>query len=374
MSRFSYLLLGLFLFVLLHLPLEWTDFWRSKAVASLSSSWRNVVPAARTKASAQSGDTSLLQEQVLALQEWLTEEKRLQEISSRCAVLLQISDSHLKNDLFRRVQRQKKILALRFAAMPAPIIFRDPSSWSSVLWVGLGEEDNRAIGRTVIARNSPVLAGEALIGVVEYVGQAQSRIRLITDAGLAVAVRVLRGDGQNGELSTHVQNVLERVRVRSDLFSSVEEQERFIELLSAFQLRLEPAAQEELLAKGEICGCSAPLWRSRGTCLKGVGFNYDYADEEGPARDLRSGRPFHLHTAPATTLICEGDLLVTSGLDGVFPPGIPVAIATKVEFLKEGSSTYDLEGKPAAGELQDLRSVLVLPPLGGPNQRLSEIF
>jgi cell shape-determining protein MreC len=366
MNRLPYLFLGLFLFSLLHLPYDWVNLWRSQAVATLAPTWQSILPATTTSylGPNQNRESLFLQEQVSALQHWLTDEKRLQELSSQCAALLQKSSDTLKSDLLRRAERQKRILALRFAAMPAQVIFRDPSSWSSVLWIALGETDNLSIGRTVIERNSPVLFGNSLVGVVEYVGEAQSRVRLITDAGLVLAVRSLRGDGQNCEISSHAQNLLERVRVRRDLFSSEEEQQSFIDTVSSFQERLEPQAEEELLAKGELFGCSAPLWRSRGVMLKGSGFNYDYPDEEGPARDLRTGQLFSMRPSLAVPLLKEGDLLVTSGLDGVFPPGIAVAIATKIVPLKEGSCTYDLEARPAAGDLHDLRTVLVLPPVG----------
>ncbi len=366
MNRLPYLVLGLFLFALLHTPYDWVNLWRSQAVASLAPTWQSLLPE-KTSSSAgatQNRESLFLQEQVTALQYWLTDEKRVQELSANCAALLQKDSAALKQDLLRRAERQKRILALRFAAMPAQVIFRDPSSWSSVLWIGLGEIDNQSIGRTVIERNSPVLFENSLVGVVEYVGAAQSRVRLITDAGLVLAVRALRGDGQNGEVSSHAEQLLERVRVRPDLFSSVQEQQSFIDMLSAFQGRLEPEAEEEMLAKGELSGCSAPLWRSRGVMLKGSGFNYDYPDEEGPARDLRTGQPFATRPLPASPLLKEGDLLVTSGLDGVFPPGIAVAVATKIKPLKEGSCTYNLEAKPTAGDLHDLRTVLVLPPVG----------
>lgn len=364
MSRLHYLFLGLFLFALIHLPGRWTDLWRSQAAATLAPAWRSVLPATSRTFSRRASDTAALQAEVDALQEWLREEKRLQELSAQVAALLGASPDKLKGDLQRRVERQKQILEQRYLSMPAQVIFRDPSCWSSVLWIALGEADNRAVGRITVARNSPVLLGNSLIGVVEYVGESQSRVRLITDAGLIVAVRSSRGGAQNGELAAHVQNLLERIRTRLDLFSSLEEQQRFIDLLSLFQERLQPAAEEELLAKGELSGCSAPLWRSRGSGLKGSGFNYDYADAEGSARDLRTGRPFGLNSGAPKPLIKEGDLLVTSGLDGIFPPGIPVAIAKMVKPLSEGSCTYDLEAIPAAGDLHNLQTLFVLPPLG----------
>lgn len=362
MKRTHYLFLGLFLFVFIHMPVRWTDLWRSQAAATLAPAWRSVAAKTPSLHSQRGLDAPALQAQVEALQEWLTEERRLQELSKEVASLLQERPDHLKSDYKKRAEHQKKLLHLRFFAMPAQVIFRDPSAWSSVLWVGLGEADNRAIGRIAIARNSPVLLGNSLVGVVEYVGESQSRIRLITDAGLSVAVRALRGERQNREVALHVQQLLDRIRSRGDLFSSDQERQSFIDLLAHFQERL-IASDDELLAKGELSGCSAPLWRSRGSRLKGSGFNYDYPDAEGPARDLRTGQPFGLHTGPAKPLLLEGDLLITSGLDGIFPPGIAVAIAKTIFPLQEGSCSYELEAIPTAGDLQDLHTLLILPPL-----------
>jgi cell shape-determining protein MreC len=202
-----------------------------------------------------------------------------------------------------------------------------------------------------------------LIGVVEYVGETQSRVRLISDAGLICAVRAIRGGIQNRELTQLVQNLLTHAQVRQDLFATSDEQGRFVDMLIAFQNRLSNWEEEEL-AKGEICGCSAPLFRTRKALLKGTGFNYDFADDAGPAREIRSGRAIGSHMAPKVALIQPGDLLATSGFDGIFPAGIPVAITTAVAPLKEGGFTYDLEAKPAAGDLMDLQTVFVLPPLG----------
>ena len=372
MNRLSVVFLGLCLFALVNVPMEWADRWRSNIAVAISPVWRSIAlqtagaafPARSTHASSDSPELLAMRSRLETLEEWISDEKRVQIQAESLAVLL---DGHkadkLKADFLRRAAREKQLLALRFASMPAQVVFRDPSSWSSSLWISLGEADNQTIGRTVVARNSPVLVGNALVGIVEYVGESQSRVRLLTDAGLVLAVRAMRGGVQNRELSHQVGNLLEHLRVRSDLFSSAEEQEKFVSLLLSFKSRLSDW-EEESLAKGEICGCSAPLWRSRGMMLKGVGFNYNMADEEGPARSLRSGQPVGASTAPGRVLIQTGDLLVTSGLDGISPPGIPVAIATKIAPLKEGSYSYELEAKPAAGSLDDLSTVFVLPPLG----------
>jgi cell shape-determining protein MreC len=367
MAKFPFFLLGSMLFALINLPQNFADQWRSNVILQLSPVWQSLSPqiSENDRPETLSGkESSMLLAQIESLQELLLDEKRLQNQADNIALLVGSDQPEkMQKDALKRVMREKQILSLRYEAMPASVIFRDPSSWSSAIWISIGEADNRSVGRTVIAPNSPVLAGHALIGVVEYVGESQARVRLISDSGLVLAVRALRGHAQNREIFHHVQDLLTRVQTRPDLFTSVEEQSRFADMLSAFKNRL-GGWEEEELAKGEICGCSAPLFRARSIILKGSGFNYDYPDEAGPARDLRSGRPLGKHTAPPKALIQSGDLLITSGLDGIFPAGIPVAIATQVVPLKEGNYTYDLEAKPAAGDLLNLYTVYVLPPLG----------
>jgi rod shape-determining protein MreC len=240
--------------------------------------------------------------------------------------------------------------------IPAEVIYRDPSSWSSSLWVGVGEEDNQNLGTSVVARNSPVVKGGSLVGVVEYVGKRQSRVRLITDSGLTPAVRVVRR-GQPNEIILLIDALSEKLKEKEGTFN-------WIDQLQALKEKMEADDGEIYLAKGELRGNGAPYWRSRNPILKGVGFNYDYPDAEGSARELRTGKPLALLESPVP-LISEGDLLVTSGLDGVFPRGISVAITTHVEPLKQGSFAYEIEAQPTAPTLNDLKFVFILPSLSG---------
>lgn len=204
-------------------------------------------------------------------------------------------------------------------AIPARIIYRSPNSWHSTLWINLGSEDNEKLLNPILGHNSPVLVGSSVIGVIDYVGKNQSRVRLITDSGLTPSVRVVRK--QNEET----------------LF----------------------------LAKGELTGAGKPAWRSNGHVLHGIGFNYDFDDEKGPARDLRTGEPLaEKEKYPAVPLLAVGDQLVTTGMDGVFPPELNVAVITKLYPLKEGDYFYELEAEPTAGKLDDLSLVFILPPIG----------
>ena len=298
------------------------------------------------------------------LREWLLSEDRVDE---QLEMLKKIrDDKHLDPSLAdffqRRAGEVSKILELQMYSIPAKVVFREPVSWSSFVWINVGEKHNKALGREVISKNSPVVVNGCLVGIVEDVRNAQSRVRLITDARLAPSVRTVRGKQQNEQLWQQLESVFRTLEARNDLFHSSEEQQAFTSFFSRIKSRISVDTQDRYLAKGELHGGSAPLWRSRGALLEGIGFNYDRADKEGPARDLRSGSPLtSFSSLESLSILQEGDLLVTSGLDGVFPAGIPVAIVKKVENLKEGASAYELKAEAAAGSLNDLSMVLVLP-------------
>lgn len=201
----------------------------------------------------------------------------------------------------------------------AQVIFRSPMTWNSCLWINVGKEENRKQGKTIIAKNSPVLYGRSLVGVIDYVGERQSRVHLITDSRLTPSVRAMRFIGK----------------------------------------------QAHLLAKGELYGSGKPIGRKESQLLKGIGFNYDFEDEEGPARDLRSGSSLDpARPSRQAPLIQVNDLLVTTGLDGVFPKGLEVGVVTKVFPLKEGDFSYEIEARPTTGELDRLSYVFIIPPTG----------
>jgi hypothetical protein len=144
---------------------------------------------------------------------------------------------------------------------------------------------------------------------------------------------------------------------------TAEEEKNFTAFLQQLMNRLSPSQVSSYLAKGELQGCSHPLWRARGQKLKGIGFNYDFADEEGPARDLRTGEAVSATSHKnKQALIQEGDLLVTTGWDGLFPEGLEVAVVSKVHCLKEGASSYSLEAD-ALAKLDELGFVFILPPV-----------
>ena len=195
-----------------------------------------------------------------------------------------------------------RLLELEHDGIHGNIVYRPVTSWNSGFWVDIGEEVNERLGYTVVGKNSPVLSEGYLIGIVEQVTRKQARIRLITDPDLFVAVRAKRN--------------------------------------------------ESLLAKGEIHGSDTSFSCRGATILRGQGFNYDFADGEGNAIDLRSHDPF---------IIKSNDILITTGLDGIFPTGIPVARVKEITPLKEGDYVYAITAEPLT-PFDVLQTVFILPP------------
>ena len=218
----------------------------------------------------------------------------------------------------------RKLIDMQLQAVPAKVIFRSSASWNSSLWINVGETTNEELGRIAIAKNDPVLLGTSVVGVVDYVGQNQSRIRLITDAGLTPSVRAKREMTQQPILNEKIQSLILLLRKTKGALTTTQEQQELIAQLENASEHLVENEHPLYLAKGELYGSSKPLWRSQRYFLKGTGFNYDFADGEGPARDLRTGKPIdNANKEPSIPILKAGDLLVTTGMDGVFPPRPP---------------------------------------------------
>ncbi len=288
-----FLALGLFLFCWINLPKGLSD--RIRALA--------VLPLGRPSEEAPGNEKLRLQLENQHLREQVEHLCERLLLAQRIGEQVELLKGLEKRPFAQRhADHLRALVTSQLFSLPAQVIYRDPSSWSSSLWVNVGDADNRSLGKVIVAKNSPVLSDGALVGVVDYVGQKQARIKLITDSGLCPAVRVNRGASQNRELAHQLQTLLYQLEKRDDLFAGEGEKSALLAQLKSLKEKNGIQWEDGYLAKGELHGSSAPFWRSRGPLLKGIGFNFDYPDEEGEARDLQAPIP----------ILKEGDLLVTS--------------------------------------------------------------
>lgn len=346
-----YLLLALFLLALFYLPFGVVRGMRSAAVAVSP-------PALKSRGKKSEGtEVLLLKRQNERLRHLLLSKERMERQLEKLKTLTAIDEARGNAFYKRRIARAEKLLNLELLSLDAKVIHRAPTHWNETLWINVGERDNKKLGEIVVAVGSPVLRGEHLIGVVEHVESRKSHVRLLTDSSLTLSVRVARGGTGDRELLREVKQLTRHLILRG------EHQETLV-ALGKLQERLEAEVTDHYLAKGELYGSSSPLWRGRSEVLKGVGFNYDFGDEEGPALELRTGRPLdQLNKEETLPLIEVGDLLVTTGLDGVFPADIPVACVSKIAPLKEGGVSFEIEAELCAGNLNSLTEVTLLPPV-----------
>jgi rod shape-determining protein MreC len=65
---------------------------------------------------------------------------------------------------------------------------------------------------------------------------------------------------------------------------------------------------------------------------------------------------------PSNADVREGDLLISSGLGGIFPPGYPVGVIRRVNRVT-GQPFLEVNAEPAAA-LNRIREVLLVTPEG----------
>ena len=82
------------------------------------------------------------------------------------------------------------------------------------------------------------------------------------------------------------------------------------------------------------------------------------------------GGGMELRFMPSSADIQEGDLLTTSGVDGLYPPGLPVAKVVRVE-RRADSAFARIYCVPIA-EVQGARHVMLLKPMAEPLLKLPE--
>lgn len=361
----SYVVLGVFLILALCLPKQACQYLRASSIALSSPIWkscglcREILFAGPCGQKHSEGDYECLQIendrlrcQIDRICQWLEQQEHLDALGM---IQADQGASKLTQSLKGAIDATSQFALGR-------VVFREPASWSQFIWIDVGERANRALGVKVVCKNSPVVVGSALIGVVETVGKHRSCVRLITDGTLCPSVRAVRGGLQGQVLLNHLDGMMRQLPLQKHLFS--DEYEQINQMLAMVKSRIGVAGEIAYAAKGFLQGCSAPLWRCRNQRLNGYGFQWDFSDAEGPPREIGTGKTLDLHAKlDPIELLRVGDTLVTTGFDGVFPPHLKVATVSKVCPLVRGEPTYSIEAEMIATNLHDLEFVQVLPPL-----------
>lgn len=310
-------------------------------------------------------ENQLLENEIFNLQKLLDEQFSLSSQISRLSLneINQTPDFAVSENYRKSLQTTFQTTSKRIKAMPARVIFRSFDTWNSFIWIDVGEEKNQDFPSPVIAYNSPVVIGKAVIGIIDYVGKTQSRVRLISDNQVTPSVRALRGTEQDFFIQDQIEMLLRYLEQKNDLSISLELQKNLLNLLDQLKSQSHLFKKTQYLAKGELSGSIHPTRNGQQVILKGTGFNYDFSDEEGTSRDLRNGKMKETSQEQTPTpLLKVNDILITTGMDGIFPPGFQAGIITHIKPLKEGDYFYTIEAKPIVGQLDELSLVFVLPP------------
>ena len=265
---------------------------------------------------------------------------------------------------FLQAEDAKDLIDQTKRYLTGKVIFREPASWSQFIWIDIGTDANKGSLEPILAKNSPVIVNSSLVGVVDECYKKRSLVRLITDENVCPAVRVKRGSIQTRIIKESIDSLLHYLPIQQDIFPNANEYQSFLDKLSWLNSCLTQEREDRFFAKGQLQGLSEPLWRCGDKTLRGFGFQWDRGDEYGPAREITSGQALNAdENYSPIELLKVGDVLVTSGLDGVFPPNLKVAVVSKVFPLPRGAPTYELEAKILVPNIHDLTYVHVLPPV-----------
>ena len=262
-------------------------------------------------------ENHLLKEMISQLKEDQGAEVALSQMIEKF-MALQGSQSVVRpslKDLGARIERQMRFIR-------AKVVFREAASWGSYCWVDRGSQN----GEGVVKVNSPVVIGENVVGVIDFVGKTKSRIQLITDSRLPISVQATRGREQQLFISHQIEKLLSFV------------DGEFVDVLEALKVKLSQGRETQYLCKGQVYGSSYSLLRKRQQLLSGVSFE--------PTQGFE-----------------VGDLLTTTGMDGLFPRGFHVGVVTSIKEAQEGDITHEFEAVYSAQELDELRDVEILPAM-----------
>ena len=260
-----------------------------------------------------------------------------------------------EKELHEVIDYSARVIGEKYASIVAQVTFQTATPWTHVLWIDKGTKTQDLPFQ--LKKNAPVLVGNTLVGILDFVGNHTSRVRLLSDPSIHPAVRVVRGGYMTRQALFMAQELQKTLQKEPSLMPNEQLTKKLFTLLDIFSENVQQEVDTRL-AKGELQGSESS---ETPFLLRGVGFNLEYGDEESPQRDLRTGQ--HNDKDHPLHIIQQGDILETSGLDGFFPKGLQVAVVTKVFPLEEGAISYNVLAKSLAQEPFSPEYVTIIPAL-----------
>ncbi len=215
----------------------------------------------------------------------------------------------------------------------ARVILREPSSWSSTIWINVGEKDNHSF--PIVQKGSPVLIGKAVIGVIDEVEKKRSKVKLISDPSLAISIKTAA--------------YAPAPWIADKLFSL----KQWIQALPS------PLLQQELLEQLEAMEKTIFSYPSPPSSPEVLGYTAgSYISIQGSISNLLQGN-FFLSSVSSSPAIPS--LILTSGLDGIFPEGLEVGILHSFPSEQKKEYSQPFIAVAAVENLHKLTYVTILP-------------
>ncbi len=297
--------------------------------------------------------------QIVALRSELSPEEALKE---------RVRQLELERTIL--IQRLKEATSevatpLQSHGVKARVLAREPGAWNRFLWVDAGRETVGEDGP--LQKQSPVVYGDAVVGLIEYVGRRQSLVRLITDPQCCLAVQVAAEGSQGIQVAS--QRLQRLLRTNSQVDETLRCALQPLLMQLSQEHRTTVAWRGSLKGSGNSAGGEASLVGEFYPSESRRAAQHADADLSVSPTYLHEGHILHPGVWDRNQHPSAGALLVTTGLDGIFPAGLKVgyiestaADNRRPEQVAWPAPTFT--ALPAVETLDDLQWLTILAPRG----------
>lgn len=233
---------------------------------------------------------------------------------------------------------------------PGWILYRPSTPGSCIVWI-----------KTLnpVQKGSAVIIGDCVVGFIDVVHGLCARLRLVTDTRSKVAVEIKKASALHKEGIGDVSASMKALSMDVSYWQFLAEHGLFQDSSRALEIqKLLKDLQKELYSdralestslQGLLRG-SPNFWR----------YGQNHLVAEGFYRQIEiSETSFKPNSNP----IEPGDLLVTSGLDGRYPPGLRVGYVSGVRAQDPANTLFEVEASSALADFSKEKWVWVLPPM-----------